>query len=182
MSQRKVIFDTNFFQRLNMIDPGCGHFEYFPLAYDGDPICDCDQIEKIGYCENLPSSMGCHNISDEDSIMFVNSWDGKANLAHLMNDPADVKLIVHALRGDNSLLISCDKLFLIVAEELALEHRCFKASFADVNKWAGGEFKNDPTLNANIMFHPGDDPFLYYTKNSRCHQCDPNNDCDSHGN
>lgn len=181
MVDRKVIVDTNIFARLNRIDEGCAQFEYLVAAYDGVAVVDPVQFALLDYCDEFSGSVECHEVSDEDVVLFVNTWSGDQNVHRLFRDPADCKFALFASRNPDSVLLTCDKGLLFLVQEMGLERRCFKAAFGDLNEWSGGALFDSRDFDAAQMLQAGSDPFFHYSVNTWCPQCDPREECKHRG-
>ncbi len=173
----KVVIDTNNVSRLHLIDATCELMDLVVDTYGDQGVGDLKQLALKTCCTSLPTTFSNHDISDTDVALFVAGYSGKCSLRRIMEDPADLRLLVCALKHPGSTLISCDKRLLMLADESKQAHTCFKAAIHKVDISVGGLF-SDRSYNTLQMFDVhGDDPFFHYNRNTKCPVCDPSNTC-----
>lgn len=181
---RKVIFDTNFFGWLNRIDTNCELVELLCELFEGKGVADYPQLLKMNYCLELRASLSHHNITDEQTALFLISYKGRLNLQCVHDDdPTDLKLVVCAVQNGGSVFLSCESALLQLSDELGLEHWCFKAAIHKLDGAIGGVF-GEPIYQTQSMFDTAGTHsfFHYYAKNKRCPQCDTKSRCQTKSN
>ena len=178
MAERKIVVDTNFFILLQKVDPDCSLVSLLSDCLCGELVGEFPQLALMDQCEEVIGMVGCQDVTDEESALFVNCWSGRADLRRLQRDPADLKLIIYAQRHAGALLLTSDRPMLLVAEELNIERRCFKAALGDMNESLEGAISDDTTYATEMMYDPGGNhPFFCYGVDTHCPSCDPARHC-----
>ncbi len=180
-----VIFDVSALeQRLCKVDPDGDIVAYIGDCYGGTPSGVPQQINDMRHCDAekfrglFPVSV---ELSDEEVTRFImENGAGFPQMGRLAEDPCDVLMLAYFQKNGSSMLVSCDKLLLYIAEHLDLKHRCFKAAIHDANIHMDKAIMADPSYRTSEMLVEGSDPFFHYPNCRYCQQCDRNHRCSCH--
>jgi predicted nucleic acid-binding protein len=176
---RRVVFDTNVFSLLRQVDDCCGLIELVCDNFQGKGYADHLQLSKMNYCLDLKYRLAHIDVSDEEVALFIFGYKGELNLARINSDPTDLKLVLFAHNGINSVFLTGERKLLQLSDELGLEHWCFKAVLHQLDEALGrSSIFNEPSYRTDEMFNiPGNHPFFHYAVVNRCNECDPRGNC-----
>nr|VFK15021.1 MAG: hypothetical protein BECKLFY1418C_GA0070996_101234 [Candidatus Kentron sp. LFY] len=179
-----AVVDTNFFSWLRRVDRDCGLIEFVLDHFGPMAFADREQLEKMGYCQEVKALFTDHGISDEsamdwmDWIGYVQPKIAKRLLQHAISDDlVDVKLLQCAMGVENPTLLTNDKWLLGVADEIPIPHFCFKGALFEVDAGLDGTILTDPDYQTEQMEEPGSDPFFHYGNDKNCPKCDRDHRC-----
>lgn len=173
----EVIIDTNMFAWLKKINADACLFDILCEAYGGKPICDKKQFDIIDYFPELVGKVFFHDATDEEVAYFVMAYAKPQQLQKLMQDPADLKMLVYAIRKKSVQFLSCDRRLLILAREQGVSSACFKAAIHFLHEQLGDLFSSQDYQIADMFNASGTHPFYHYGHNKYCPQCDPKDQC-----
>jgi len=181
-----VVVDTNFFSRLKKVDGDCGSVEFVIFCFGPSAIADLNQLKKMPHCQNINVFFTDHGISDEKVMTWINSHSDQGIVARLRkhavsDDLVDIKLLQYAKGTDASTLLTNDKWVLFMANDMHVQHFCFKAAFSETDTCMDGGLSDGHDYSTEQMKEPRkkfkNDPFFHYGCDTHCPQCDPNNLC-----
>lgn len=169
-----LVIDTNFLGNLHKIDEDCNLVDLLCDVYNRKGVSDHKQLKKLYYCTHLPNRLKDHSITDEQVLSFMLEYAGKIHLEHIARDPADLKLIVFTKNSNSSVFLTCEAKLLQLSKELKLYHWCFKAAIHYLSENIGGIFYESEYKTEQMFDKNGTNPFLHYSKDTRCTQCHDN--------
>lgn len=174
-----VVIDTCNIDRLHQIDQQCDLIDFIVATFGDFGVGDVAQLRRKTKCPHLANVLADHGTSDGEVAAFVGGYSGSCALHRIIEDPADIRLLVCALKYPSSMLVSCDRRLLMIAAEQGQRRACFKAAIHQVDQSVGGLFV-DKSFGMSAMFDAaGADPYFHYPRNTRCSGCDPKSTCNT---
>lgn len=178
---RTVLIDTCFLACLHACDPRCELLGLVIDYYGERGVGDGRQLRLCTYCRDaIADHLGDHGISDEAMASWLDkqSSDKARRLIQLKDDPADLKLLVYALKHGQAILLTCDQGLLQCCHLYDVPHRCFKAALVEVDLELDGALLTEYTAVAQALNRsPPSHPFVQLGHDRHCPKCDPGRAC-----